>query len=396
MFIFSLFLFVLIDFKIYNSYKDIPQAWNCNAGHDIFLQKGYLEALETASPSNITLYYVGVFKHQELVGISIIQRAQLYLKDMFRNTTSTIFKEFLKNNLSRVLRGNILVIGNLTHTGQHGIYFLKTKISQKEILETLYTAIGQLQLLIKQNQRKNIRLIMFKDYFKTDSIHLEENYLKSKQFYKVHVQPNMIMKIRPEWLVFQDYITNMNTKYRTRYKRARKKFGEISCRELDEESINNNSQILHDLYMNVSDNAAFNTFLLPKNHFLNLKQKLKDNFRVFGYYLENELVGFYTLILNNKALETYFLGYDKEHQYPNQLYLNMLYDMAEFAIENKFISVVYARTAMEIKSSVGAKPVDMIMYMKHTNGSVNAVLKFIFNLMNPSQKWVERNPFKTL
>ena len=84
--------------------------------------------------------------------------------------------------------------------------------------------------------------------------------------------------------------------------------------------------------------------------------------------------GSITLILNGKNLETYFLGYDKAHQYPNQLYLNMLYDMVKFGIENKFSSIVYARTAMEIKSSVGAKPKAMVVYLKHTNRFMNAIL----------------------
>jgi hypothetical protein len=106
------------------------------------------------------------------------------------------------------------------------------------------------------------------------------------------------------------------------------------------------------------------------------------------------LIGFYTLILNNDVLETYFLGYDEEHQYPNQMYLNMLYDMSEFAIVNNFSSIVYARTAMEIKSSVGAEPRKMNVYLKHTNPFMNASLKRIFKLMNPTQQWEERHPFK--
>jgi hypothetical protein len=125
-----------------------------------------------------------------------------------------------------------------------------------------------------------------------------------------------------------------------------------------------------------------------------MKDNLGGDFKVFGYYLDDKLVGFYTLILNNKQLETYFLGYDSEHQYANQLYLNMLYNMAKFGIEHQFSKIVYARTAMAIKSSVGAKPYAMEMYMKHTNGILNAILKPIFILMNPKQGWEERHPFK--
>jgi hypothetical protein len=126
-----------------------------------------------------------------------------------------------------------------------------------------------------------------------------------------------------------------------------------------------------------------------------LKRELNTNFKVFGYYLDDTLIGFYTLILNGNILETYFLGYDESHQYQNQLYLNMLYDMLEFAIQNKFASIVYARTAMEIKSSIGAKPKRMYVYLKHTNSFMNASLQGIFQLMNPSRDWEERHPFKS-
>ena len=77
------------------------------------------------------------------------------------------------------------------------------------------------------------------------------------------------------------------------------------------------------------------------------------------------------------------------------MYLNMLYDMADFAIKNEFTSIVYARTAMEIKSSVGAKPQKMFVYLKHTNLCMNIILKRIFKLMNPTQEWEERHPFKS-
>ena len=186
----------------------------------------------------------------------------------------------------------------------------------------------------------------------------------------------------------------MNTKYRKRYKVARKKAGNVVKRELTTEDIELHSDRLYELYKNVSDNAKINTFILPKGHFFALKKQLKTNFKVFSYFLNEELIGFYTLILNNDMLETYFLGYDEEHQYSNQLYLNMLYDMAEFGMLKSFKSIVYARTAMEIKSSVGAKPQRMNVYLKHTNGLMNAFLKQIFRLMNPKQDWEERHPFK--
>lgn len=391
---FQSFLFALIHFKTYSSSNQLPTSWDAIASHDLMLTTPYLKALEQATPNNITMYYIGVFKKKDLVGIAIVERVQFYLKGMFRKSSPSFLKTFFRDIVSGVLKGNVLVIGNLTHTGQHGIAFLNDKISPKEYLETILKASSVIMGQIKKENGKTIRAVLLKDFFLNDEIDKENVVFQSKNYNRVMVQPNMVFEVKPKWVKMEDYINSLNKKYKTRHKRARSKFGDIERRELDIDAVKQGSGQLHALYSNVSDNAKFNTFILPENHFYSLKQELQNNFKVFGYFVENKLIGFYTLILNHKVLETYFLGYNSTHQYPNQLYLNMLYDMLDFAIRNKFSTIVYARTAMEIKSSVGAKPLDMVMYMKHTNSNINALLKGVFNFMKPNQKWEERNPFR--
>jgi hypothetical protein len=362
--------------------------------NDLMLSVSYLKALQQATPNNITLYYLAIFKKEELVGIAIIERVQLYVRDMFRKSATSALTRFFKDTISTVLKGNILVVGNLTHTGQHGISFCEEKISSEQYLKVVMQAINELRETIKSENGKTIRVILFKDYFSEDEIHKASKVFSDGKYNHVHVQPNMILNIESGWNKMEDYIKSLNRKYRARYQRARKKFMPIEKRELDIDNIKQGSKRMHMLYRNVSDNAKFNTFILPENHFYSLKLELQSNFRVFGYYLNNELIGFYSLILNNEVLETYFLGYDSEHQHLNQLYLNMLYDMLEFGIINKFSTIVYARTAMEIKSSVGAKPIAMTMYIKHTSSMINSILKAVFNFMKPDLKWEERHPFK--
>ncbi|GAA3588717.1 GNAT family N-acetyltransferase [Flavivirga amylovorans] len=379
---------------IYYSANNLPEGWDAFVKHDIFLQTSYLKALEEASPDNIQLFYVGVFNDDLLVGVAIIQRVQLYLKDMFRKTKVSCLKEFFQNIISKILKGNILVVGNLTHTGQHALFFDENDMTQSDFFNVIFEKLDTLRIKIRETQGKKIRAIMLKDFFIEDPIHKNKDSFNAHKLHDVFVQPNMIMSTRSNWVKIEDYTADLNKKYRDRCKRAKKKLGTIQCIELDLKSIEAYSKKLHSLYLNVSNNAKFNTFILPEKHFYILKQNLDEHFKVFGYYLEDKLVGFYTLILNGKNLETYFLGYDKEHQYSNQLYLNMLYDMVKFGIENKFSSIVYARTAMEIKSSIGAKPKAMLVYLKHTNTFMNTILKAIFGLMNPTQDWKERHPFK--
>ena len=368
--------------------------WNRLVAHDIFLQSDYFKALEIASPKNISWFFIGIFSDEQLVGAAVVQRVELYLEDIFRNYKDSCYRQKFKHFVSKFLRGNMLVVGNLMHTGQHGIYFNSNNISQSQFFEQVYLGLEEIKSIIKEKHNKRIRILMFKDYFTDDAIHAEKQFFDTHKFHKIAVQPNMIMEVRPSWEHFNSYLSDLSTKYRQRYKVAKKKSASIFKRELTLSDIETSSDRLYELYKTVSDNAKINTFILPKGHFLTLKQHLGDNFKVFGYYLDDTLIGFYTLILNNKVLETYFLGYDETYQYQNQLYLNMLYDMADFAMEHQFSSIVYARTAMEIKSSVGASAKRMEVYIKHTNTLMNVLLKRIFKLMNPTQEWVERHPFK--
>jgi len=385
----------LIHFKIYTTVSELPNSWDGLPTHDIFLKTSFLEALEQSSPNNLSTYYLCVFKAEKLVGIAILQRVQMYTDDIFRRTSKNGVKRIAKQLTAKIVKGNAIVVGNLMHTGQHGLFFLQKEISQIDYLIKLNEAILQLSKEIKKQFDKKIRIIAFKDYFEDDIIHENEDYFGNHNLYKVQVQPNMLFDIPNEWHTSDDYIAAFSKKYRDRYKRARKKCNEIKLLELDLEAIKDESTSIYELYENVSDNAGINSFKLSQNHFHMLKEHLKEDFKVFGCYLNKELIGFYSLILNEDKLETYFLGYKQELQHKYQMYLNMLYNMVIYGIENKFKTIVFARTAMEIKSSVGAKPHTMHVYLKHTNNFIaNTLLKFIVKYMNPIRAWQERHPFK--
>jgi hypothetical protein len=93
-------------------------------------------------------------------------------------------------------------------------------------------------------------------------------------------------------------------------------------------------------------------------------------------------------------MDTYFLGYDESIQREKMLYLNMLYDMIAYSINKGFKEIVFARTALEIKSSVGAKPIKMYGFIAHSNQIVNSYMPKIFRYLEPETNWQERNPFK--
>ncbi|WP_026754355.1 GNAT family N-acetyltransferase [Sediminibacter sp. Hel_I_10] len=383
----------MIHYKLYNSVNQLPSAWDELPIADLFLKTPFLKALEQSSPNNINSYFVGVFSSETLVGIAILQSVELVSDDIFRKTSDSRIKQIGKQLVSNFLKGNAIVVGNLMHTGQHGLFFT-SEIEQDQFLEIVLKAVSEVSDLIQQNFGKKVRIIAFKDFFETDTIHLSEPFFRRHQFFKARVQPNMILNKRDSWTTMANYVSAFNKKYRRRYRTAIKKKEPISSRELSLEDLTLYNDQLYQLYENVSDNAGVNSFKLHKDHFYQLKSHLGDHFKVFGYFLDQVLVGVYSLIYNNDCLETYFLGYEPELQHQHQMYLNMLFDMAGYGISQNFESVIFARTAMEIKSSIGAKPNEMSIYLKHTNTLIaNKILQLVVKFMNPVKDWEERHPF---
>jgi predicted N-acyltransferase len=377
------------SFKIYSSAKVLPANWDSLAINNIFLSKDYLTVLEDAAPKNMVCHFIGLFLDEELVGLALSQCIDLRDVHSFGERDQRL-KTKLREIVFKKFISNVLVMGNNMLTGQNGCFFSE-KLPRKQGVILLKTVAEELCEIFNRDGKK-IHLSIFKDFSKSEVEPFEIPEFKS--FYKFKTQPNMLFQIRESWKEFDDYILDKSKKYRDQYKRARKKAEGISKKKLSLEEITTYNSRIYQLYMNVAKNAPFNTFYLPENHFLLFKKSLKDNFLFYGYFIGEELIGFNTLIKNGSDIDTYFLGYDEKYQREKMLYLNMLYDMIGYSINKGYKRIVFARTALEIKSSVGARPINMYGLIRHSNPLVNLVVSKMFSYFEPKIEWQERNPFK--
>lgn len=371
------------QYRIFESASALPTDWDQVAAQSIFLQSTYLRVLENSAPGNITCQFIGIYQANELIATAMLQHLDLGKLASFGNRDHGALT-LLRNFLFKRYSSKLAIIGNNMLTDQHAISF-SPSANKPEILAGLKTFVTELT--------PTPHLNIFKDFEAIDRPLFDQAaFQKSLQFSS---QPNMFIDLRPEWTKETDYVQALTKKYRDQYKRARKKAIGIEKRQLTLDEIDQLENEIYTLYRHVADHAPFNTFFLTKNHFYSLKKELGDSFRFFAYFESGELIGFNTLIHHDEILETYFLGYDEKIQKEKMLYLNMLYDMLGCSIHNGFKRINFGRTAMEIKSSIGAKPEQLFGWMQHKNTMVNRNLGFIFNLLEPKAKWIERNPFKS-
>lgn len=356
-----------------------------------FLQTPYLKVLEDSAPLNMQCFYIGIFEHSELVGVALAQYLDVNKLESF-GERDKCFKKAIRNFVFKNFASHVLFLGNNMITGQNGYVFSK-ETNFKHISELLLQCANAITQYFKQ-QKINIHIVSFKDFYQHCAIELKKYELS--KVYEFNTQPNMILELPSHWKTNEDYVASFSKKYRDQYKRAHKKCDGVEFRELSYTEIVAQEERIYELYHYVAKNAPFNTFFLAKDHFSTFKKQLQDQFVICGYFLDEKLVGFHTLLLNGDVLETYFLGYDDQIQKEKMLYLNMLYNMTKFGIENQFSKIIFGRTALEIKSSIGAEPVMMSGFIYHTNKWINKHIKKIFKNLEPELDWQQRHPFKDL
>lgn len=383
-----------VSVQFYTSIDAIIDRWQTVVpDSDTFFGRQFLKALELAPPSDAHYRYA-LFSTEEQgdIGIGYYQIKTIRLdesirfdKDISGSRASRILASVKKSVASR-FRAYTLVVGNLTLTGNYGMCF-RDDIDVDKKFALVEQSLEVLKPILRKEGIK-VRGVMYKDFGGNHKMPTEYGYTEFS------VQPTMTVNINPDWNTTEDYVAAMKSKYRVRMRSARKKAVDIDKRVLSANEVNSYENEISKLYRYVSDQAAFNLFILKDNYFYHLKDQLGDKMKVTGYFLNDKMVGFFTSILTNDALDAHFLGYDPEYNGSHQLYLNMLYDLVEEGIGKGVDHVDLSRTALEIKSSVGATPTDLHLYLKLSSKAVAKYTPKLLDFLTPKEDWVARNPFK--
>ncbi len=383
-------------FEIFSSVKDLSFNWDEIIGdHDIFLKKDYLSILEQSPPDGMNFFYILFYKNAIPFGMAYCQlidfRGNKSIQSLQSESEQCKVKGQLKKWIASQLDVKSLVCGNLLLTGEHGFFFKPGILNKEDQFKLLERAMNSIVSDFAKTY-DSIDAILIKEFYENG--HEEKQAFTSKGYNEFQVLPNMILDLPDSWKKFDDYLQALSSKYRVRAKRAFKKSKQIEKRTLDVEDIKNHSSRLHCLYLEIADEADFNLVRLHPDYWVALKETFPDKFELKGYFFKDQLIGFLTTFKNKDQLVAHFIGFKKEIQRKFQLYLNILYDIIELGIQNNVRKVIFARTAMEIKSSVGAVDIPMYCYLRHRQPVTNKLVIPLVNYFQTEKNWQARHPFK--
>lgn len=389
-------------FRFYRKVDELDEDWKAaQPKNNLYLHIPFLRAIENAPPQRIQFCYLVLFEKGRPFGVAYCQivnfRTDQSVQDMEGGSKAPGFLKSMgtavKNKIAKQFQFNLLVCGNLMLTGEHGFCFNSTEIGKRQFVNLLEEALKKTQGILKKQKIKTDG-IFIKDIDETIESCNEQ--LRGQAFREFLFHPNMVLYLRPEWNTFDDYKAALSSKYRVRVKKAIKQGMPFTKVDFSVEQLKTNVHHLYELYRKVMDTAGFNMVVLNENYIVQLKKELGERFRVTGYYIDGELVGYRTNIINHDEVEAHFLGYDASFNREYKLYMNMLLDSLKLGIEEKTERIVFARTAMEIKSSIGAIPEDLHCYIRANNSFANRVLSPVLEYFRPPDDWVQRKPFKDI
>ncbi|MEE4001285.1 GNAT family N-acetyltransferase [Tenacibaculum sp. FZY0031] len=358
----------------------------------MYFQSAYLEALEKNN-EQIQFSYIVLFdENKEAIAFATIKLIDFYLHSVQNNLQSVV--EWMRcmgrklQLLSSQKPFKILTCGNTFVSGEHGI-FIKPNQDKKEVVKQLAKAIVAFE---KDISKETIDAFMLKDFvnaslFITDALH-------SVGYNSFNVDPNMVLTLDSSWNTFDDYLAALKTKYRVKAKKALDKSKDLRTEDLTFESLKQLLPEMMLLYKNVSNKASFNLGYFNIETYISLKENLKDDYVIKVYWLGDKLVGFLSGMINQHSLDAHFVGIDYTVNRSHAVYQRMLYDYIALAIDGNIQTINFGRTASEIKSSVGAVPQDLTIYLRHRKSIPNRILSLFLNRIQPTE-FRRIRPFKT-
>ncbi len=219
---------------------------------------------------------------------------------------------------------------------------------------------------------------------------------ESMGYYPLPVDPSMQLSLPNRWRDFTDYLLDLSSKYRVRYRRARKQLGAIEKRVLNVAEARHFQAQMHELYHAVKAEADFDAINLSEDYFTQLKEKFPADCSLVGYFLAEKLVGFTSSIANGDTLHAHYLGFEAAINSEHHLYHNMLFDLVEQGIRERFKTLDFGRTALAIKSSMGASPRAYCCSLYGMSKLTRLAIRYFTPVLFKSTVWEERNPFKAI
>ncbi len=307
----------------------------------------------------------------DLIGLACIEDTMAESVNLESHVQSerswfALINKFLHSRNGR-FQFRVRVVGTVLGSGEHGQCWLPA-VSAAEARLLLTETVFQAHCLDGEQVPS---VVMLKDQPIRNNARRK---VQHRGWIPLEFDPEMLFHINPEWNDFGDYIQGLKTKPRTKIKRIMTLSSDFAIRTLSAGELTLRCDDLIALYQQVYERSGFRLGSLHAEELLTSKAQWGDDFVVTVYELEGELKGFQCAYIGREETEAFFVGFDPELRKTHAIYQRMLVEFICLGIERKSKRINMGRTALEIKSSVGALPRRLMCEVRFRNPLFHAIV----------------------
>jgi predicted N-acyltransferase len=142
---------------------------------------------------------------------------------------------------------------------------------------------------------------------------------------------------------------------------------------------------LYPLYMSVFERSRLQFEKLTKEFLREIGTRMPDKARFFVWRQDGRAIAFALCMINDRAIHNEYLGFDYAVAFRLHLYYRAFRDMLEWSIANGYTQFHSGSLNYDPKWHLRQvlDPIDL--YVRHTSGPINAVLRRLLPLMEPTR-----------
>ena len=339
------------------------------AGRSVYMTSSYLKAMEghpevetrlavwaaTSSAGEDSARITGAVVFQRVLIESRAPAGHLKLGWIMRRVNSILHPGGRPLTFSAWVAGQSLASGPHAHIFEPGLTDL-------EAARRVDSAFRQLA------QKSRASAWILKDQLPGAGLSLCK--MRRRGWTELSFDPVMIVPLQSDWHGIEDWMDALRTKARSKVKSILHRSGGVDLEELDALQAEEMADVLYGLYCAVYDRASVVMGGLAPGDFARLKREHGQDFRLVAYRIEGRVVGFQCGLCstptagNTRTIEAYFVGFEPACNKEMGLYQRMLVEFVRWGIDRDASRVIMGRTALEIKSGIGALPIPLTLAVR--------------------------------
>ncbi len=194
----------------------------------------------------------------------------------------------------------------------------------------------------------------------------ETRLLRHSQYRRVESSPNMVLPLSPRWKQYEDYLAQLNVRYRLSAVRATRDLLRQGVVTQSLTDLAPWSERMQELYLSVQRRSITNFIPLPQGFLAAMARLLNpDQFRCTVLMKEEALIGFSFTLKDRDTAICYCVGWDTEVGQQSPMLPSLLHAVIRDALEMGCRQVNFGRTALRAKAQLGAQPAQSELWVYH-------------------------------